>query len=279
LEDWGQAVKLLEKTLDAAHPDRPVEAELWEAVGRAYAGPLEDIERAQRCYRRSLECNPLRQSAREALADTTAFDPAAHRESVDAHRGLLERHPGRRSSWRSLERIAAHGKRERAQKPCLWVLQAPGRAGGAPPIEGPLLVELGAPADATVAAATELLLAIHEAAALPPPDATPPIPTPAAPLEQALGALVGPAWKLGDSALRGIFSQGGDDSTRTGDDLGRKARKRVKNALRSFDTELLRVLTPDLWREQILGQAAAGVLAAGQMELRDLLLELLGGWP
>ena len=39
------------------------------------------------------------------------------------------------------------------------------------------------------------------------------------------------------------------------------------------------MLTPDVWREQILGQAAARVLAAGQMELRDLLLELLGGWP
>ncbi|HTO09740.1 MAG TPA: hypothetical protein VMR86_22000 [Myxococcota bacterium] len=279
LEDWGQAVKLLEKTLDAAHPDRPVEAELWEAVGRAYAGPLEDIERAQRCYRRSLECNPLRQSAREALADTTAFDPAAHRESVDAHRGLLERHPGRRSSWRSLERIAAHWKRERAQKTCLAVLQALGPPGGATPIEGALLVEVGASPDGTVAAATELLLAIHEAGALPAPDATPPIPTPAAPLEQALTLLVGPAWKLGDSALRGIWSQPGDDSTQTGDDLGRKARKRLKKALRSFDTELLRVLTPDLWREHVLGQAAARVLAAGQMELRDLLLELLGGWP
>jgi hypothetical protein len=279
LEDWGQAVKLLEKTLDVAHPDRPVEAELWEAVGRAYAGPLEDIERAQRCYRRALECNPLRQSAREALADTTAFDPAAHRESVEAHRGLLERHPGRRSSWRSLERIAAHWKRERAQKTCVAVLAALGPPGGSAPIEGPLLVEVGVPADATVVAATELLLAIAEAGALPEPGDPSPYATPAAPLEQALSALVGPAWKLGDSALRGIWSQSGEDSTQTGEDLGRRAKRRLKRALRSFDAELLRVLTPDLWREQLLGHAAARVLAAGEMELRDLLLELLSCWP
>ncbi len=279
LEDWGTAVKLLEKTLDTAHPDRPVEAELWEAVGRAYAGPLEDIERAQRCYRRALECNPLRQSAREALADTTAFDPAAHRESVDAHRWLLERHPGRRSSWRSLERIAAHWKRERAQKTCVAVLQALGPAGASAPVEGPLLVEAGAPADGTVAAATELLLAISEAGALPAPGVAPPYGTLAPPLEQALAALVGPAWKLGDAALRGIWSQPGEDSTQTGDDVGRRAKRRLKKALRSFDTELLRVLTPDLWREQVLGHAAARVLGSGQVELRELLLELLAVWP
>ena len=279
LEDWGQAVKLLERTLDSAHPERPVEAELWEAVGRAYAGPLEDIERAQRCYRRALECNPLRQSAREALADTTAFDPAAHRESVEAHRGLLERHPGRRSSWRSLERIAAHWRRDRAQTTCVAVLQALGPAGGATPIEGAPLVDVGPPADSTVAAATELLLAVGEAGALPEPSEPRPYPAFAGALEEALGALVGPAWRLSDAALRAIWSQPGEDSTQTGDEIGRRARRRLKRALRSFDTEMLRVLAPDVWREQVLGQAAAKVLAAGGMELRDLLLELLAGWP
>ena len=39
------------------------------------------------------------------------------------------------------------------------------------------------------------------------------------------------------------------------------------------------MLTPDLWREQVLGQAAARVLGSGQVELRELLLELLGVWP
>jgi tetratricopeptide (TPR) repeat protein len=279
LEDWGQAVKLLERTLDTAHPERPVEAELWEAVGRAYAGPLEDIERSQRSYRRALECNPLRQSAREALADMTAFDPAAHRESVEAHRGLLERHPGRRSSWRALERIATHWKRERAQKTCVAVLQALGPAGGASPLDGPLLVDVSAPADSTVAAATELVLALSEAGALPAAADPRPYPTFAAALEDELRELVGPSWLLSDASLHGVWSQADGDATPAGEDLGFRAKRRLKRALRSFDTEMLRVLGPELWREQVLGQAAARVLAAGRMELRDLLLELLAGWP
>ena len=279
LEDWGQAVKLIERALDVAHPERAVEAELWEAVGRAYAGPLEDIERAQRCYRRALECNPLRQSAREALADTTAFDPAAHRESVEAHKGLLERNPGRRSSWRSLERIAAHWKRERPQKTCVAVLQALGNSSGGAPVTGAPMVDVNPPSDATVAAATELLLALAEAGALAEPSEAVPYALQPGALERELAAVAGPAWRLPDTALRTLWNQPGDDATATGDDLGRKARKRLKKALRSFDTELLRVLTADLWREQVLGLAAARVLAAGQTELRELLLELLASWP
>jgi hypothetical protein len=279
LEDWGQAVKLLEANLDSAHPERTVEAELWEAVGRAYAGPLEDIERAQRCYRRALECNPLRQSAREALADITAFDPAAHRESVEAHRDLLERNPGRRSSWRSLERIAAHWKREKAQRTCAAVLQALGPTTSANATPPQLLVNSAAPDDATVAAATELLLAVSEAGALPQTGERSTHPEPSPALVRELAALVGSAWTLSDAGLRSIWSQPIDEATQVGEDLGFRARRRLKKALRSFDTELLRVLQPELWREQMLGQAAARVLATNEVELRDILLDLLACWP
>jgi hypothetical protein len=209
----------------------------------------------------------------------TAFDPAAHRESVEAHRGLLERHPGRRSSWRALERIATHWKRERAQKTCVAVLQALGPAGGASPLDGPLLVDVSAPADSTVAAATELVLALSEAGALPAAADPRPYPTFAAALEDELRELVGPSWLLSDASLHGVWSQADGDATPAGEDLGFRAKRRLKRALRSFDTEMLRVLGPELWREQVLGQAAARVLAAGRMELRDLLLELLAGWP
>jgi len=159
------------------------------------------------------------------------------------------------------------------------VLQALGPAGGASPIDGAPLVEVGAPTDPTVAAATELLLAVSEAGALPEPSEPRPYPAFAAPLEQELTALVGPAWLLSDAALRGVWSQPGDESTQTGEDIGRRAKRRLKRALRTFDTELLRVLAPDVWREQTLGQASARVLAGGGMELRDLLLELLAAWP
>ena len=57
------------------------------------------------------------------------------------------------------------------------------------------------------------------------------------------------------------------------------ARRRLKRALRSFDAELLRVLEPEAWREQVLGQAAAKLATSGAIELRELLLELLECWP
>ena len=280
LEDWGQAVKLLERTLDVAHPDRSVEAELWEAIGRAYAGPLEDIERAQRCYRRALECNPLRSSAREALADTTAFDPASHRESLDAHRDLLIRHPARRSSWRSLERIAEHWKRDRAQKTSAAVLQALGPANASSAEPRPLLAEVGASSNPSVVAATDLLLAVAEAggtAAIGTDEAT--VPKLSLGLKREVEAIAGAAWALPDSALRGIWNQPADDANQPNEDLGRRARRRLKRALRSFDAELLRVLEPEVWREQVLGQAAARLVASGPVELRELLLELLECWP
>ncbi len=280
LEDWGQAVKLLERALDLAHPERSVEAELWEAIGRAYSGPLEDIERAQRCYRRALECNPLRSSAREALADTTTFDPASHRESVAAHRELLARHPARRSSWRSLERIAEHWKRERAQTTCAAVLSALGPTPSTSVTPDALLVDLGASENPSVPAATDLLLAIAEAGGAAP---TAGDPSNAAKLSLGLRreveAIAGSAWALSDSALQSIWTQPADESTNPGEDLGRRARRRLKRALRSFDAELLRVLEPEVWREQVLGQAAARLVAGGALDLRELLLELLECWP
>ena len=280
LEDWQQAVKLLERTLDVAHPERSVEAELWEAIGRAYAGPLEDIERAQRCYRRALECNSLRSSAREALADTTAFDPASHRESVAAHRELLAAHPARRSSWRSLGRIAEHWKRERAQTTCVAVLQALGPAASTSAGPQALLADASPPANPSIAAASELLLAVSEAGGplATATDATS-VPKLQLGMKREVESIAGAAWALPDEALRGIWNQPAEDSAQPAEDLGRRARRRLKRVMRSFDAELLRVLDPEVWREQVLGQAAARLVATGTVDLRELLLELLECWP
>ncbi len=280
LEDWEQAVKLLERTLDVAHPERAVEAELWEAVGRAYAGPLEDIERAQRCYRRALECNPLRSSAREALADTTAFDPAAHRESVAAHRELLAHNPARRSSWRALERIAEHWKRERAEVTCAAVLKALAPASTTPMAPQVLLADLGPPEDPSIAAASELLLTLAESlgSVANGADATG-VPKLSLSLKREVAAIAGASWALSDDALRSAWSQPLVETTQQGEELGRRARRRLKRALRSFDIELLRVLQPEDWRAQVLGQAAARLVATSAVDLRELLLELAECWP
>jgi hypothetical protein len=271
-------VTLLERALDVAHPERTVEAEIWEAIGRAYAGPLEDIDRAQRCYRRALECNPLRSSAREALADTTAFDPAAHRESRDAHVELLERNPARRSSWRSLERIAAHWRRDRVRETCAAVLQALGPATNANGAPAPLLVEVGEPEDPSVVAASELLRGLAESGGLPSTDADAPSLALSPALRREVDALAGAAFALSDAALRGLWSQP-PDAAAGRDDLARRARRLLKRARTHFDAEMLRVLDPLVWREQVLAQAGARLLAAGQADLRELLLELLETWP
>jgi len=280
LEDWRQAVALLERALDVAHPERTVESELWEAIGRAYAGPLEDIERAQRCYRRALECNPLRSSAREALADTTAFDPSAHRESVAAHRELLAANPARRSSWRALERIAEHWKRERAQITCSAVLKALAPASGTAAAPQMLLAELGPAGNSSVAAASELLLALAEAGAQPASGADGAgIPKLSFGLKREVAAIAGSSWGLPDEVLKNAWSQPGEDTGQPGEDLGRRARRRLKRVMRSVDAELLRALEPEVWRAEVLAQAAARLVATSAMDLRELLLELTECWP
>jgi hypothetical protein len=133
-----------------------------------------------------------------------------------------------------------------------------------------------------VVAATELLLALAEAggsAATTPGEGAAAVPKLGASLAREVQTLVGTSWSLSDAALRSVWNQPADDATQTGEDLGRRARKRLKRALRSFDAELLRVLEPEVWREQVLGQAAARLMVAGQTDLRELLCELLECWP
>ncbi|MCP4007307.1 MAG: tetratricopeptide repeat protein [bacterium] len=276
--DWAGPVKQLERTLDVAHPTRPVESELWEAIGRAYAGPLEDLERAQLCYRRSLECNPLRASAREALADTTAFDPAAHRESIRLHRDLLEEYPARLGSWRSIEHMGQHWRRDRAQQTCIAVLRALGSHVDNWDPDRPLSVmaETGPSSDPGVSGATELLLALEEVSALPKVSGTPSLTGLPVWARKEIAKIIGAAWDLPDDTLRGIWVKPDDESN---DELPRRARRRLKRALSSIDADAVRRLDPMIWREQIVAQAAASALQSGSVALGDILPDLIELWP
>jgi tetratricopeptide (TPR) repeat protein len=277
--DFRGAVNQLERTLDVVQPSAPVEAELWEALGRAYAGPLEDIERAERCYRRALDCNPLGASAREALADITAFDPAAHRESLRQHLDLLEAFPARVNSWRSLARIASHWKREHVTQTCDVVLDTLGVSrltSGDDPLPPPL-VNVQASAHPVVCGATELLLALEEGGLLPQAEEDPVLGPLPRPIAEAIEGLAGKAWKLSDDTLHGIwcrpFGEGEAGS------IPRRARRRIRRALRSFDLVALGDLQPELWREEIFAQAAAVVVSEGKLWLGDALLHILRLWP
>jgi hypothetical protein len=272
-------VSQLERALDVARPTKPVEAELWEALGRAYAGPLESMERADRCYRRALEANPLRSTAREALADITAFDPAAHGESVHLHRELLEAFAARPGSWRSIVRIAEHWRRDRAGESARQVLAAL-RMGPETSFSEPPLVHTGASENAAVRAATELLRALNEANQLPNVTPTPrDLPDLPMPLRIQLAELSGPGWDLADDVLSGLWQETIPERLEAGEGLSRRSRRQLQRALKDTDTQMLRALEPSTFREELFGQAAARAVDQGKMQLPEALFSLLELWP
>ena len=279
--DWKQAASQLERTLLVTHPSASIQAELWEAIGRAYAGPLEDIERAERSYRRALECNQWHSSAREALADVTAFDPASHPESIRQHRDLLEEFPTRTGSWRALARIANYWKRRAVKQTCETVLATLTGEGGEGQRGELALSRLAASASAPplIAAATEVMRALEEGSVLPESELTPSADTLEGEISLAIRRLAGHWWELGDEALRSVWQRATTADTTRAADIRRRARRRIRRALRGIEREALRKLDPNHWREQVLAQAAAMVLSKGKHSLADVLLHLLAHWP
>ncbi len=279
VDDWAAAAEQIERALEVSRPEPAIEAELWESLGRAYAGPLEDIERAQRCYRRALDANPRRSSAREALADIAAFDPGHHAEAIELHRSLLEDFPARPGSWRSLARIADHWSREAAIRGCSRVLEALGADldPSNTPASGPMPVDTAPASSPALLAADEILRALAEADQLPSPGPERRFEDAPGPLRREIIALAGAAWDLDDDDVRAVWRGAIDRSA--DETLQRRARRRVRRAIDAADAEQLAALAPADWRADVAGRAAAQVLASGEVELRELLLALLGCWP
>ncbi len=278
-ESWEAAVAQLERAIEVGRPAAPVEAELWEAIGRAYAGPLEDLRRAQAAYRRALSCNPLRSSAREALADTTAFDPATHAESLHLHRELLEWYPTREGSWQAIARIARHYHRESVQQTAEAVARAlADRQAAESEARPPLALGDDPEARPELAAATEFLGALEDVDALPAsPSGTAPRLPPA--IQAELAGMVGRAWMLPDEALRALWSQAGKATDGRFEGLPWKSRRRLKQAQRASDAEAVRRTDPAAWREDLLARAATRALAKRRIGLTGALLALVASWP
>jgi tetratricopeptide (TPR) repeat protein len=279
--DWARAAEQIQRALDATRAEPAIESELWESLGRAYAGPLEDIERAQRCYRRALDANPLRASAREALADTTAFDPAQHRESLTLHRGLLEAHPARPGSWRSLARIADHWRREDAIRTCSLVLEALGADldPSAEPARGTPLADTNAPSSPVIHAAGEILDVVSECGRLPTAGVERRFSDAPEPLRREIIGIAGEAWDLDDADIVTLWRTTLDQGREAGSDLPRRPRKRLQRALENTDPAELRTIEASDWRAEVVGQAAARVIVAGELDLRETLLAVAAGWP
>jgi len=278
--DFQNAVVQLERSLDAGSPPPAQAAALWEALGRAQAGPLENLRAAERSYRRALEANPLRSSAREALADVTAFDPDSHSESLVLHRDLLEGFPGRPASWRALERIADHWHRAAARASCASVLELLGHAAIKDrERHGALLVRTDAAENSTVAALTEYLLALEEAEILPVVRAAERgHPLPGA-LRTALARLAGSAWLLADERIGELIPDGSHPGPSLPEDLPRRIRRRIRRAERLLESEPDASSALCVWREELLAQAAACALNTGRIQLRDAAHAILRYWP
>jgi Tfp pilus assembly protein PilF len=270
--DFEQAVRKLECALAATHPPAHIEAELADAIGRSYAGPLEDIERAERSFRRALECNPDRTSVRESLADITSFDPSSHGESARLHRELLESYPARPGSWQALLRIAEQWQREPAAATCRQVLQLLGCAAAS---EGPgavPLIRTECVSDAVVEAATELLCTLEDWEGLPEFSAAPHLASLPGAIRAQLTSIAGRACETDDAGLEAIFRAACE---RTDQLLSRRARRKVRRTLGRDSFEEIAALDPARWREHALAQAAAQAVAAGEVELEEAMRALL----
>jgi Tfp pilus assembly protein PilF len=270
--EFEQAVRKLECALAATHPPAHVEAELADAIGRSYAGPLEDIERAERSFRRALECNPDRTSVRESLADITSFDPSSHGESARLHRELLESYPARPGSWQALLRIAEQWQREPAAATCRQVLRLLGCAAA---IEGPgtaPLIRTECVSDAVVEAATELLSSLEDWEALPEFSAAAKLSSLPGAIRAQLTSIAGRACEADDAGLEAIFRAACERAEQL---LSRRARRKVRRTLGRDSFEEIAGLDPARWREHVLAQAAAQAVAAGEIGLEEAMRGLL----
>ncbi|MFQ5697806.1 MAG: tetratricopeptide repeat protein [Myxococcota bacterium] len=272
--DFAAAVRLLEDHLDTAHAPAHVEAELAEAIGRSYAGPLEDLDRARSAFRRALECNPARSRVREALADVTSFHPDSHFESLRLHRELLEASCTRIASWEALLRIALQWHRSPVERSCRAVLAV---LTGQPPdplassSEGPGVARTDCVAGVEIESANRLLSELHEPHALPELSTDPRVEALPAPLRESLVQLAGPLGLADDAGLRQIFRAAPRESA----PLPRRLRRRIRRARSAQAQTALEDLDPEVWRSHALAQAASRAFVSGALSLRAAIEALL----
>ena len=141
------------------------------------------------------------------------------------------------------------------------------------------LIDVGSPEPAVVNCASKVLRALEEDMLLPDPERNAAARTLESPLAAAVRALAGRAWELGDESLRSVWGRSWSDEEPEGSKLPRRAKRRIRRALRALESDALSTLEPETWREHVLAQAAASVVQDAQLSLRAALLQLLAHWP
>jgi len=279
-EDLHRAVHQLERALEAGIPRPDWTAMLWEALGRAQAGPLEDLLQAQRSYRSALASDPGRASALEALADVLAFDPAAHPECLRLHRDLLTDSPTRNASWRALERVAGHRGHRAEQATAAHALRfVSGRAPQVSEEPTRLLVDTRACEVAPVAALSDYFIALAEAERLPSPQAAEQLEPLPGVLRAALSNLAGTAWLLADARLLDLLPRPGAELPSEHTELPRRLRRRIQRAERVLQGVPNSGALLASWRAETLARAAAIALEAGRISLPAAADALVACWP
>ena len=147
-------------------------------------------------------------------------------------------------------------------------------------VERPLpLIDSGPPANRIIRAATEVLRALEEEALLPESAPAPSAESLEGEISLALHSLIGQWWELSDEALRSVWRRPATQDEPGATEIPRRARRRIRRALRGLELDALRQLEPEFWREQMLAQAAAMALRKSKCSLADALLHLLSNWP
>jgi len=290
---WRDAASGLEAFLEhAARAPASALAEVWLELAQLRAAPLGDAEGARRACGEAVRLSPGLPAALEMLADLLLEDPAQRDEAVARHRQLLEVTPERVASVRALTTLAAALGRGRVAEDGHALLQALGsgaceapssrrlrlRVAKAPSLENPVWE---CARRLACAAASEISRALGASLALAPPE-------PAGAVEAfrlaavlAEAELAGPALvplpddKVGAvlftvaalAAERDIVSGDGRLVNALAEQLGRGARRRLREILGDTAPEEIAEIDCHAWRSALRALAHAVALDASDGNL------------
>ena len=304
LGDWRAAASAIERFLDA-HPD-PGSRELARVYvewGRLASGPLEELDRAVRCYEQALALCPDLAEAREQLAALLAHAPDRWRDAVALHRAVLTGDPTRSASLRSLLELTRRRNLEDASAIGLAILRGLGSLSPAESMQAPR--ELGVELTHTEsmsdpiweiarricrAAADEIAAVIGASAEGDARENADPMELSRAALRRRFGELTAPglaglepetvgsivftltalAADPGGNCNDGPYAHAIDER------LGRWVRRKIRRTLGDVEARAIQAIDYAAWCDELQGMAACAALDAREVDLRSALVALIG---
>ena len=297
---WREAAATLEAFIGAARQPAPEAlAEVWLELAQLRAGPLADVEGARRACHEALRLRPGLGDARETLADLLSRDEAHREEAIARHRELLEATPERVESLRALTalaesagapRLAADGRLlgdilSGAEAESATVARLALRVAPSPALDNPVWERAR---QIALAARRGISRALEASEVLEPPVAEDPVARFRLAAVVAEAALAGPALvPLRDdeagavltvvtalAAEREVVSGDGRLVNALAGHLGRRTRRRVREAAASSSPEEIAEIDYASWRQALRGLAHAVALDGTGGDLQAALAAL-----